>query len=131
MTKKWNDNIFVQILYSYLRYTDRLLGVSFLLLVVILSEFYEKPRREDWVAEKSTWKNLSERYCITFLAAYPPSYVIFVVFSSILSLILLIFYLEKNFFAPENGFEDKERFLKARKDLCQRCPQPFSRFKLF
>ena len=35
------------------------LDVLFLLLAVILSEFYEKPRRnKDSVIEKSTWKNL-------------------------------------------------------------------------
>ena len=38
----------MQILYSYLRYTDRHLDVFFLLLPVILSEIYEKPRRKDW-----------------------------------------------------------------------------------
>ena len=71
LTKLWNYNIFVQILHNYLRYTDRFLGMFFLLLAVILSEFYEKPRRKDWVTEKSIWKNLCERH---------PSYVIFVAF---------------------------------------------------
>ena len=37
-----------------LRYTERLLNVFFLLLAVILSELHEKPRRKDWVTEKST-----------------------------------------------------------------------------
>ena len=52
LTKQWNYNIFVQILYSYLRYTDRLLDVFFSSLAVILSEFHEKPRKEDRVTEK-------------------------------------------------------------------------------
>ena len=33
-------------LYSYLRFTDRVLDVFFFLLAVILSELYEKPRRK-------------------------------------------------------------------------------------
>ena len=52
LTKQWNYNIFVQILYSYLRYTDRLLNVFFSSLAVILSEFHEKPRKKDRVTEK-------------------------------------------------------------------------------
>ena len=52
LTKQRNYNIFVQILYSYLRYTDRLLDVFFSSLAVILSEFHEKPRKKDWVTEK-------------------------------------------------------------------------------
>ena len=47
-------HLFVRILYSYLRYTDRLSGVLFLLLAVILSELHEKPRKQDCVKEKST-----------------------------------------------------------------------------
>ena len=46
LTKYWNYNNFLQILYSYLRYTNRLLHVFFLLLSVILSEFSEKRRRK-------------------------------------------------------------------------------------
>ena len=42
----------MQILYSYLRYTDRPLDVFFLLLAVILLQFYEKPVEKDWVTEK-------------------------------------------------------------------------------
>ena len=38
------------------------LGVFFLLLAVILSELREKPKRKDWVTEKSTQKNLCEGY---------------------------------------------------------------------
>ena len=57
-------------LYSYLRYTDKLLDVSFLLLAVILSQSHEKPRREDFM-----WGIYVKE--ITFLAAYLPSYVIF------------------------------------------------------
>ena len=50
----------LQILCSYLIYTDRLLDVFFLLLAVILSELHENPRRKVWVTEKSTPKNLCE-----------------------------------------------------------------------
>ena len=39
-------------LYNSLRCTDRLLDVFLMLLVVILSELPEKPRRKDEVAEK-------------------------------------------------------------------------------
>ena len=72
-------------LYSYLRYTDRLLDVFFLLLTVILSELQE---------EKIELQNNHPKLCgncaflqkvlkrfyvrdITLLTAYPPSYVIF------------------------------------------------------
>ena len=64
MTNKWSYNNFLQILYSCFRYTDRLVDVFFLLLTVMLSELYEKPRRKDLVTEKSTWKNLSEGHHI-------------------------------------------------------------------
>ena len=47
LTKQQNYDIFVQILHSYLRYTDRLLDLFFLLLAEILSELHEKPRRKD------------------------------------------------------------------------------------
>ena len=39
LTKQWNYHNFVQILYSYLRYTVRLLGVFFLLLLAIFLVF--------------------------------------------------------------------------------------------
>ena len=72
-------------LYSYLRYTDRLLDVFFLLLTVILSELQE---------EKIELQNNHPKLCgncaflqkvlkrfyvrdITLLTAYPPSCVIF------------------------------------------------------
>ena len=60
LTRQWNYNNFVHMLYSYLRYNDRLLDVFFLLLVIILSEFYENPRTENSVRKKFTQKNLSE-----------------------------------------------------------------------
>ena len=49
----------------YIVISDTLVGffldVLFLLLAVILSELYEKPKRnKDWVTEKSTKKNLCE-----------------------------------------------------------------------
>ena len=69
------------ILYSYLRYTNRLLNMFFLLFVVILSELHEKLRRKDWLIEKSTWLDLSERY--HFMAARPISchFLLFFVYS--------------------------------------------------
>ena len=70
LRRYWNYNICVQILYSYSRY------VFFLLLAAILSELYEKPRRnKDSVTEK-----LHRRICLrditTFLTTRPPFYVI-------------------------------------------------------
>ena len=64
LKKLWNSNIFVQILYSYFSYTGGLfIGRAILLLSVILSDLYEKPRRnKDCITEKSTKKNLWERY---------------------------------------------------------------------
>ena len=54
LTKYWNYNLFVQILYSHFRYTNRLfLGCVFLLLAVILSELQEKPRRKVCVTKKN------------------------------------------------------------------------------
>ena len=47
LTKWWNDNTFVQILYNCLRYTDGLLHVFFLLFAVMLSELHEEPRQKD------------------------------------------------------------------------------------
>ena len=44
LTKQWNYNIYAQILSQiYLRFFD----VLFLLVVVILSEFHETPKRKD------------------------------------------------------------------------------------
>ena len=54
LTKQWNYDIFVQILYNYLRYTNGLLNVFFLLLTVISTALHEKPRRKDSFTEKST-----------------------------------------------------------------------------
>ena len=45
LTKQLNYNIFEQIFHSYLRYTDRLSDVLFLLLAVILSELQTKKER--------------------------------------------------------------------------------------
>ena len=73
----WNYNNFVEIWYSYLRYTDRLLDVFFLLLIVVLSELHENPRRKDCVTENSTKKYLREEHHL--LATRPP-YVIFFCF---------------------------------------------------
>ena len=64
LTKSWNYNIFMQILYSYLIYTDRLFDVFFLLLAVLRAPRETKKER------------LSYRICvtdITLLAPRPPS----------------------------------------------------------
>ena len=47
-------------LYSYFRDTGRLfVGCALLLLPIMLSELYEKPRREkDWFTEKKNTENL-------------------------------------------------------------------------
>ena len=47
LTKKWNYNNSVEILFCYLRYTDRLLDVFFLLLAVILSKLHENLTSKD------------------------------------------------------------------------------------
>ena len=50
----------------YIVISDALVGsfldVLFLLLAVILSELHEKPKRKDWVTEKSTYKYSCEGY---------------------------------------------------------------------
>ena len=102
MLTKYLDYInFVQILCSYLKYTERLLDVFLLLLAVILSELHEHPRRKDRFTEKSTKNNLyeghhyfnctSSYFCrfLSFFCVLPP-------------LCLLQFYVQKKF-APENG----------------------------
>ena len=86
MTKYWNYNICVQILYSYLRYT--LLDVFFLLLAL-----RETMRNQEVKIELQ--KKVHRRICvrdITFLAACPSSSVIFCRFFR-----LLRFYEEKHF----------------------------------
>ena len=60
--------IFLQI-YSYLRYTDKLLDVFFLLVTVILSELHEIPGRKDWATEKRSFEGH------LFLPARTPFYV--------------------------------------------------------
>ena len=83
-------------LYSYLKCTDRLLDVLFLLLAVILSELHENSRWKDWVTEKSTWKNLCEG---RHLFGYMPSFLChFCRFFRVLR-----FKVEKNTFALKNG----------------------------
>ena len=47
LPKWWNYNNFLQISYSYLKYTDWFSHVFFLLLPVTISELHEKPRRKD------------------------------------------------------------------------------------
>ena len=60
----------MQILYSYLRYTDRFLNVFFLLLVVILLELPENPRRKDWVTEEKYIEEIVWRSSPFWLYAY-------------------------------------------------------------
>ena len=58
------------------------LDVFFLLLPVILSDFYGKPKRNDWLTEK-----IHSRICvrdINFLTAGPPFYFIFCCFLHLL-----------------------------------------------
>ena len=55
----WQSSGILIFLYKYcIVISDTLVGsfldVHFLLLAVILSELHEKPRRKDWVTEKST-----------------------------------------------------------------------------
>ena len=62
-----SSGIIIFLCKCYIVISDTLVGffldVLFLLLAVILSELYEKPRRnKDWVTEKSTKKNLCERH---------------------------------------------------------------------
>ena len=45
LTKSWNYNIFMQILYSYLIYTDRLFDVFFLLLAAFRAPRETKKER--------------------------------------------------------------------------------------
>ena len=101
LTKQWNYNNFLQILYSYLRYTDRLLDVLFLLPAVILSELHENQ------LEKTEWqKKVHIRLClrdITFLAARSSSYVIFCRFFRLFLSFAYSGFTQKKNFAPENG----------------------------
>ena len=63
LTKQWNCNIFVQIWYSYFRYTGRLFLGCALFVAVTLSQLYEKRRRnKDWATEESLQKN--RRFCV-------------------------------------------------------------------
>ena len=62
-TKQQNYNNFVQILYSYLRYTDRLLDMFFLLLAVTLSELRESKKK----SLNHRKQNIEEFVCRTSL----------------------------------------------------------------
>ena len=59
LTKQWNDIIFVQILYSYLKYTNRLLDVFFILLAVISSELHDRNSREEVFCRKGVLRNFA------------------------------------------------------------------------
>ena len=61
------------------------LDVLFLLLAVILSELYEKPRRnKDSVTEKSTEKNLCDGHHCFDCTPFFLSFVVFFVYSLVL-----------------------------------------------
>ena len=79
LAKQQNHNIFVQILHSQLRCTDMLLEVFFLLLAVILSELHKIQDGKIEFQKKVNRRTYVED--ITFTAALPPSYVIFLLFS--------------------------------------------------
>ena len=72
LTKQWNYNIFEQVLHSYLRCTDRLSDVLFLLLAVMLSELQTK---KETLSHEKKYIEVCEAH--HFLAARPPSYAIF------------------------------------------------------
>ena len=75
LSKQWNYNIFVQIFYSYFRYTDRLLDVFFLSLAVIFQSFMGNQKEKIELQKK-----IHRRSCvreIPFLPAYPRSFLIF------------------------------------------------------
>ena len=95
LSKYWNYNIFVQVLYSYFRYTDRFLDLFFLLLAVILSELHDKSRRKGWVTEHRSTKKNFVRDIIFF--AWTPSFLMsfFCFFHVLPPFRLLRFYVEK------------------------------------
>ena len=71
LTKYRNYNNFEKILCSYLRYTERILGVFLLLLAVISSQLHKNPRRKHWVKEKSTKNNLGKQFAHHFFGCTP------------------------------------------------------------
>ena len=89
LTKKWNYNIFAQTLYSYFQLviSDTLVGafldILFMLLVVILSEFYENKEGIKIELQKKVHRRICVRN-ITFLIARPPFYDIFCYFFCLL-----------------------------------------------
>ena len=83
-------NNFAQILYSYLRYADRLSDVFFLLLVVILSELHENPRRKDLSYRKKYLEEFLRGSSLFRLHALLMSFFVAL-------FCLLWFYAEKNF----------------------------------
>lgn len=81
-------------LYTYRRYTDKLLDVFYLLLAVLLSELRENPRRKYWVTEEKHIARICVKDIIFWLHAPPFFVVAFFVYS-----------LPQKIFAPENGGE--------------------------
>ena len=59
-------------LYTYRRYTDKLLDVFYLLLAVLLSELRENPRRKYWVTEEKYIARICVKDIIFWLHARPP-----------------------------------------------------------
>ena len=92
----------MQILYSYLKYTDILLDVLLLSLALTLSELQENPRRKDTELQEKVHRRVCVR-AITFLVTRPPSYAIFSLFCLLSPFCQLRFYIEKIFFGPRNG----------------------------
>ena len=92
----------MQILYSYLRYTDRPLNVFSLLLAVILLEFHENPRRKDWVAEKRYIEEFVWGISLFWLHALLLRSFLSIFSSTASFLSTPTLYRKKNF-APENG----------------------------
>ena len=74
------------------------LECAFLVARCNIIRLYKKPRRKDWVTEKSTLKS------ITFAAAHRPAYITFCRFFRLLPPFpLLQVYEEKKIFAPERS----------------------------
>ena len=92
----------MQILYSYLRFTDSDFNVFSLLLTIILSELDEKPRRKYGVAQKSIWKNIYEGYHSFWPALFLMSFFVSP-FVFLLPFVYTNFTYKKIFFSSENG----------------------------
>ena len=89
--------------YIYLRYTNTLLDVLFILLAVILSELHENTRRKDWITEK--------KLCIEEFVCGTSLFYLHVLLLKSFFVALLIYFppllstliLRRKNIAPENG----------------------------